>query len=195
MDSLDDERKEEESEEESTSDQAEQDDLIDVVNDRDEVIDAQPKKIVREKALPHRGVFILLLNKSQQIYVHQRAFQKVELPGIWDIFFGGYVNHQESYWQAAYRELWEEAGIQAQSLNCLGGFHFQGEKDDWFGRLFLCVSNSPITLQKEEVEKGMFIPLKDLPQFIAEKQVKDSSLFAYQQFKGLMEKVTSNMEP
>ena len=65
------------------------DDLIDVVDDNDNVVDTKSKKDIREQVLTHRGVDIILFNSKNEIFVHQRSFNKKSWAGYWSIFFGG----------------------------------------------------------------------------------------------------------
>jgi isopentenyldiphosphate isomerase len=53
------------------------------------------------------GVF----NSRDELLIQQRAVDKVEWPGAWDITAGGSVVAGESSQQGAARELWEEVGI------------------------------------------------------------------------------------
>ena len=160
--------------------------LIDVVDEQDNIIDVKPKKEVREKVLIHRGVVILALNSNDEVFVHQRALTKKTTAGYWDIFFGGYVSHNEDYLNAALRELEEESGIKATDLTFITKFRFRVSDDDWFGKLYKCVFNGNLKLQKEEIDKGFFIPINELDNFIQKNKIKPASLFVYDNYKDLI---------
>jgi isopentenyldiphosphate isomerase len=160
-----------------------EDEMIDIVDENDKVVDIKPKSEVREKVLTHRGVDILLLNSRNEIFVHQRALTKMTYPGYWSLFAGGFVSHGEDYEQAALRELEEETGIKTDKLELIGNFRYKVENDDWFGKLFRITSDQKLKLQQEEIEKGMFIPIEQLGEFVRKNKIKPSNLFIYNRFK------------
>jgi len=162
------------------------DDLIDVVDDNDQIIDTKTKKEIMEKVLPHRGVNIILLNSKNEIYVHQRSFDKKAYPGYWAIFFGGFVDSGENHEEAALRELEEESGIKADNLEFLKYFRYQTKNDDWFGKLYKLISDKPVKIQEEEIEKGFFIHLSKLDDFIKNNKLEPSNKYMYDDFKELI---------
>ncbi|PLW79995.1 hypothetical protein C0585_04880 [Candidatus Woesearchaeota archaeon] len=162
------------------------DDLIDVVDDNDEVIDTKTKKEVMEQVLPHRGVNIILFNSKDEIFVHQRSLDKKAYPGYWAFLFGGFVDAGESHDEAALRELEEESGIKADKLEFLKYFRYQTRSDDWFGKLYRLISDENVKIQEEEIEKGFFIHLSELDDFIKNNKIEPSNKYMYKDFKELI---------
>ncbi len=160
--------------------------MIDVVDENDEVIDVKPKSEVWDKVLLHRGIIIFLVNSKNEIFVHQRALVKKTYPGWWDIFINGYTSSKEDYDEAAKRELKEETGIDAEKLNLIKKIRCKLPHDDWFGKLYKVVYDGELTLQKEELEQGKFIPFEQLDEFVKTHKIKPSSLFIYENFRGLI---------
>ncbi len=126
------------------------------------------------------------MNSKNQVFVHQRSSTKMTYPGYWALFAGGFVSHGEDYEQAALRELEEETGIKTDKLELIGNFRYKVENDDWFGKLFKITSDQKLKLQQEELEKGMFIPIEKLPEFVKTHKIKPSNLFIYNKFKDLI---------
>lgn len=160
--------------------------LIDVVDENDIIIDVKPKSEVRDKILTHRGVKIIIMNTNKEIFVHQRSYKKKSHAGKWDIFFGGFVSHDEDYEQSALRELKEEAGINANELEFVTDFRFTVKDDDWFGKLYKFVHDGEIKLQEEEIETGKFISLAEVDDFVKEHEIKPSSEFVYKNFQNII---------
>ena len=77
--------------------------LIDVVNEKDEVIGVKDKDLVHRDGDWHRASRIWVLNSKGEVLIHQRAKTKKLLPGLWDTTFGGHVLSGESYEEAAKR--------------------------------------------------------------------------------------------
>lgn len=160
--------------------------MIDVVDGENKVVDVRPISEVRKKVLTHRGVDILLVNSKKEVFVHQRAAIKKTFSLYWGLFAGGFVSSGEDYEEAGLRELEEETGVKATELEFLGKFRYKVENDDWFGKLFKCVSDQEIKLQKEEIEQGFFIPLTELAEFVKTHKIKPSNLFIYEKFKEIL---------
>jgi len=85
--------------------------LMDVVNERDEVVDIASQGDVYQKNLPHRIVHVLLFNEAGEMALQLRSKTKSFCPSHWSTAVGGHVQSGESYEQAALREMKEEIGI------------------------------------------------------------------------------------
>ncbi len=89
------------------------DDLLPVVNDRDEVIGSAPRREVHLKCLLHRAVHAVVVDGKGNVLLQLRSMLKDSHPGWWDISMGGHVDVGETYEAALTRELREELGIDA----------------------------------------------------------------------------------
>ena len=56
-------------------------------------------------------VHVCLFNDKNEMLIQQRALDKIDFPGMWDISSGGGVMAGEEAYQAAERELFEELGL------------------------------------------------------------------------------------
>lgn len=90
------------------------DDLLPVVNERDELIGVQTRRNVHLKRLRHRAVHVAVFDPGGRLWLQQRAMTKDTWPGAWDLSATGHVDPGETYDAAARRELKEELGIDAE---------------------------------------------------------------------------------
>lgn len=104
------------------------DELLDVIDKDNNVIDQQMKSYVHERGLPHRVSAVLIKNEEGKYLLPTASEIKVEAGGLFHSA-AGHVPSGESYVEAAQRELWEEAGLQADidAFSVLGFFWL--EKD------------------------------------------------------------------
>lgn len=132
------------------------------VDEQDRVLGSLPRSDLRERGLIGRGTFILLFNSAGQLCVHRRTLSKAVYPGYWDVTAGGMVGPDESYVQSAERELAEELGIQAATLEAHGRFLFDEPGNRLWGAVFSAVSDAPVQVQPEEVLEARFVGLEQV---------------------------------
>ncbi len=89
-------------------------DLMEVVNERDEVIGLRTRRQVHVEHLLHRSVQVCLVDGEGRIWLQLRGAGKDAFGGCWDLAATGHVDPGETYDQAARRELIEELGIDAR---------------------------------------------------------------------------------
>ncbi len=117
---------------------------------------------MRQQRLIHRAAYILVFNEEGDLFIQKRTMTKDIYPGYWDLAAGGVVLAEESYEDAASRELAEELGMTDCPLQHVFDQYFEDSSNRVWGRVFSCISNGPFDLQKEEIEHGHFIPLDDI---------------------------------
>jgi isopentenyldiphosphate isomerase len=116
---------------------APQDEIVTIVDEKNNVTGSALRSVMRAKGLPHRATYILVFNSKGELYVQKRTPVKDIYPGYYDVAAGGVVMAGESYDESASRELNEEMGMRA----------------------YRCVYDGKIVLQEEEVESGDFYTL------------------------------------
>ncbi|MCE5231319.1 NUDIX domain-containing protein [bacterium] len=90
------------------------DDLLPIVNEKDEPIGVMPRRQVHLENRLHRAVHVGVFDSDGRIWLQRRAITKDSWAGAWDLSATGHVDPDESYDHAAVRELAEELGIDAR---------------------------------------------------------------------------------
>lgn len=91
------------------------DELLAVVNERDEEIGGERRDVIHARNLLHRAVHVLVFCNTGKLLVQQRSIHKDTFPLHWECV-GGHLSPGESYEAAAVRELEEELGIRATDV-------------------------------------------------------------------------------
>jgi len=141
--------------------------ILDVVNDKDEVIGEASIKEIYEKRLPHRIVHILIFNKKGEMALQFRSKHKSFCPQHWSTPVGGHVQKGEAAEQAALREFQEELGVKKKIEFAYKDF-YDGDKNvpKKFLITFKTKYDGPFKINPEEVEKIEFFSLKKIMRMI-----------------------------
>ena len=139
-----------------------EEELVTIVDERNRVVGAAPRREMRAGNLPHRATYILVFNSRGELYVQKRTEHKDVFPGYYDVAAGGVILAGESYEQGALRELEEELGIRGVLLTRLFDFSYKDEAVKVWGAVFACVYDGEMALQQEEVESGAFLAVDEV---------------------------------
>jgi isopentenyldiphosphate isomerase len=85
--------------------------ILSIVNENDEVIGQEDRKVIHQKGLRHREVHVWFVTRDHKVIFQKRGLHKETFPGLFDATVGGHVEIGESYEDAAIREAQEETGI------------------------------------------------------------------------------------
>jgi isopentenyldiphosphate isomerase len=130
-------------------------DIFDVVNERDEVVGRRPRSEVHRLGLMHRAAHILVFNARGQVFLQKRSMKKDRQPGVWDSSASGHVDSGEDYDTAALRELWEEIGLRpVAALQRLFKLPASTETDQEHVWVYRCTAEGPFHLHPEEIDDG-----------------------------------------
>ena len=141
--------------------------FVDIVDDDDCVVATVPRAEMRAKRLQHRAVSIAVMSTDGRLLVHRRADDKDVWPGMWDIAAGGVVSAGETYQAAAARELAEELGVHADTLEHLGEGRFIDESVALIGRGYLTVHDGPFTFTDGEIAEVRWVTRAELSRLMA----------------------------
>ena len=155
------------------------DEIVAIVDEDNNVVDAVPRREVRARRLPHRCTYVLVFNSRGELYIQKRARAKDVLPGYYEVA-GGVVLAGESYEAGAARELAEELGITDVLLTRLFDFYFADEQARIWGRAFSCAYDGEIVLQEEEVESGAFMRVENVLRLAATGRITPDVLLVLQ---------------
>ncbi len=138
------------------------DELVDLIDREDRIIGRATRGEVRTQNLLHRGVGILCLNSTGQIYVHRRTHTKDVFPGLYDMFVGGVVGAGESYDDAARREIAEELGIRGPTPEPLFRHLYWGDHNRSWVSVYRVTWDGSIRHQESEVAWGAYLDWDEL---------------------------------
>jgi isopentenyl-diphosphate delta-isomerase type 1 len=144
--------------------------IFDVVNERDEVIGRQPRREVHRTGLKHRAVHVLVFNKRGEVFLQKRSLSKDSSPGVWDSSASGHLDCGEDYDACAIRELREEIGLTVSAgperLFKVDACAETGQEFVW---LYRCASDGPFVLHPEEIERGDWFTTEALNRWVHER--------------------------
>lgn len=144
------------------------DEWFDVVNERDEVVGREMRRIVHATGLWHRAVHILVFNRQGEVFLQKRSMLKDLSPGLWDSSCSGHVDSGEDYDTAAVRELGEEIGIRIGTPPDRW-FRLEAcEETGWeFCWIYRLRHEGPFVLHPEEIETGEWLAPAELARRMA----------------------------
>jgi len=133
----------------------EEQELLDIVNDKDNVIGQDTKNNKFIKGLISRNVAIFILDNDGKLLITKRSSHKKSFPNRYDLAACGNVKASESYREAAEREVIEELSIKC-NLKFLGKIFNEFKENDikikYFTGIFLGHFSGEVKLSDELVE-------------------------------------------
>lgn len=132
------------------------DELVEVVNEKDEVIGQKMKSVCHKEGVWHRISCVILFNSQGKIWLQTRKKSKIS-GGLLDYSASGHITAGRTYEEGAYRELREELGVKTQlSLVSpetlyekidIGGYKIRHALKVYYGK-----HNGPFKIQESELE-------------------------------------------
>lgn len=159
-----------------------EDELVTIVDERNRVVGAAPRREMRAGNLPHRATYILVFNSRGELYVQKRTEHKDVFPGYYDVAAGGVILAGESYEEGAVRELEEELGIRDVPLTRLFDFSYKDESVKIWGAAFSCLYDGEVVLQQEEVESGAFLVVDEVFRLAASQPFTPDGLYVLHRY-------------
>lgn len=150
--------------------------ILPVVNEKDEIVDYVARKLVHEKGLRHREVAVMIVNSKNKIWLQQRRDNK-----RWGSSVGGHVPKGEAYLDAAVRECFEETGIKTtpNELKEISYYRRDGQSNNRsFVKVYLLkrdISSKDITLDLNESITGKFFSLDEVKELVSSKEKQFTS--------------------
>lgn len=130
---------------------------------------------VHEEGFLHRVVHCWIVDleaKEKWIYFQQRAFDKKDFPGLYDISAAGHVDAGEDFNIAVKREVIEEVGLNLieEDLKLMGRVREKLKLGDFYDyescEIYLYLVKDPEFKLGHEVEKMVKIALEDYKNFV-----------------------------
>ena len=148
------------------------DELVDIFDENNNPLGIQESKNkALAKGLWHRGAHIWIYNSSGEILMQLRAKEKILSPDKWDISAAGHTGAGEDVVSSALREVKEEIGLRLKEddLDFWKVKKHKGSFGSFKNNVFYYIyffkfdgDVGRLKLQKDEVQKVKFIPIKKL---------------------------------
>ncbi|SRR5258706_10183034 len=152
--------------------------VFDVVDESDRIVGREIRSEVHRRGLFHRAVHVLVFNSRGELFLQKRSMNKDTFPGAWDSSASGHLCCGEDYDSCAVRELQEEIGLSmAQPPDRLFKISACGETGQEHVWVYRCISDGPITINADEVERGDWFAPEAVSRWIAEKASDFASAF------------------
>jgi len=84
---------------------------LNTVDNNDNIIGAEDRRIIHQKGLLHREVHVYFVTLKKEIIFQHRAKDKDTFPDLLDATVGGHVEISDSYEETAVKETFEETGV------------------------------------------------------------------------------------
>jgi 16S rRNA (adenine1518-N6/adenine1519-N6)-dimethyltransferase len=162
-----------------------QQELLDVVNDRDEVIAQTTRGEIHQRDLMHRAVHIFVFNPDGELYLQKRSQTKDRYPGCYDSSASGHLDAGETYDACARRELREELGLEADaSLMWLFKLPASAETDWDHIAFYTWQTDATPQPNPQEIESGRFHTLAEVVAMVQAnpRQFANAFLKVFEQF-------------
>ena len=148
------------------------DEYLDIVNNEDIVIDQQPRAVVHQLGLQHRGVHVFLFTEDGKLLVQKRSADRVASPSRLDCSVSEHVKAGESYLESATRGMKEEMGVEGIGIKPLVKFRMNyGANDNEISALFEGkVNPKQVQFDPVEIEEVGYYSLDDILQMMGDKE-------------------------
>ena len=157
-----------------------QDEIFDVVDERDEVVGQSTRGEVHRLGLRHRAVHVLVFNRRGEVFLQKRSLKKDTFPGAWDSSTSGHLDSGEDYDICAVRELREEIGLAVEKPPAqLFKIAACPETDAEFVRVYRCQAEGPFRLHPDEIETGGWFAPEKVSRWLAEKPQDFAGAFRF----------------
>ncbi len=144
--------------------------IVDLINEKDEVIGRATRSEVKRKRLLYRcaGIYVKMKGK---IVIEKRSARKELRPSNWSLVEET-VKSGESFEQAAVRGVKEELGLETKSLKFIGKKIIVDSRypDTFLLCVFVCEAKGKIRLQESEVEKVKLLTVRQIQKLLAKKE-------------------------
>jgi len=137
--------------------------LLNIVDENDNIIGAEERKVIHEKGLLHREVHIWFVTPNNQIIFQHRAKNKDTFPDLLDISVAGHVEIGDSYIETAIKEVEEETGVKIKQSDLIFIDKIRRDSEDkitkmnnnTFREVYMFTYKGDISDLKIEKDEGM----------------------------------------
>lgn len=137
--------------------------FFDIVDENDRIIGkAHRSECHSNPKLIHRGVFVIVVNKTGDVLLSKRSMKKDTGPGKWEVI-GEHNKPGEYYSNAALRGVKEELGLSVKTEKISKIRYTNGDETE-LDEVFFCrvASIDGIKIDREEIDEVIFLSLDEL---------------------------------
>lgn len=147
--------------------------MVVLVNEKDEQVGLMPKLEAHEKAVLHRAFSVFVFNDAGELMMQQRALSKYHSPGLWTNTCCSHQRDGESNIEAGKRRLEEEMGFQVP-LKEVTWFIYKAPFDNGLtehelDHIMVGQFNGEAQINQDEVAAWKWMPLEAVKQDIENK--------------------------
>lgn len=146
---------------------SDENEIFDIVNEKNEVIGREKRKIVHEKGLWHRAVHIFIFNSKGELLLQKKSKNSDLSAEKWTSSCSGHLGTDKNYLNSAKRELKEELGIET-GLKEIAETKEDIPNDRTFFRLYEGKYDGEFRIQKEELSEIAFYPFAAVLKMVKE---------------------------
>lgn len=136
--------------------------VLDIVNERGEIIGYASRAEIHRKQLLHRVVHLLIFDSAGRLLLQKRSLAKDVAPGVWDTSVGGHIDRGESVDDALRREMHEELGLRDCDPEFLYTYIHTNEKESELVYSFRCCTDEVNSFNPQEIEEIRFWNLEEI---------------------------------
>lgn len=144
--------------------------VIDIVDERNEVVGQATMQQVYERRLNHRVAHVLLFNDRGEVFLVQTSAKHTYCPGHWTTSASVTLRKGETYEVAAQRALSDWLGI-AVPVTRIHDAPYDHYKMRKFVQVFRAISQGPFPLNKELAASGRFFSVADVQDMVKKNQL------------------------
>jgi isopentenyldiphosphate isomerase len=143
--------------------------LVDVVDERNEVVGQAPLKDVHRDGLIHRTARVFIQNSKGEIFIVHKVPEK---GGVWSGSSSGHIRTKEEPNDGALREASEELNVKLKIRLLAEPYFLESriynppELDRAFHYVFLGEHDGPFNLERRELDDGCFKPKQEIRRMI-----------------------------
>ena len=168
-----------------------EEEILDVVDEKDFVVRKATRQEVREKGLLYRSSRVIILNSVGELLVQKRSSKKDIFSGYWDIGVAETVISGEDYETAAWRGLEEETGVTKKGLESRLVYLFDLRyRSEWYNensKVYKLVYDGNLTLDENEVEKAQYLSIAGIKGIINHNPFHPSGKEAFEKYLKILE--------
>ncbi|WP_010252898.1 isopentenyl-diphosphate Delta-isomerase [Myroides injenensis] len=140
--------------------------LVILVNEKDEQVGVMEKIEAHEKALLHRAFSVFILNKNNEVMLQQRAAEKYHSPLLWTNTCCSHQRAGETNIEAGKRRLKEEMGFEVP-LKDVFNFIYKapfsnGLTEHEFDHVMIGYYDDEPNINPDEVEAWKWMSIEDI---------------------------------